>query len=73
MDTEKVITIRAKAFTGYGIEKIHAMVHTDGTVWVYDDVAKHYTNCHALSPRSQQKIRQLAGWSEKSAATRCGA
>ena len=31
-----------------------------GVVRVYDDVAGHYTTCHALSPRTQARLRRLA-------------
>ena len=60
MTKDKIITVRAKAFAGYGVEEIKALVEPDGTVRVYDDVAGYYTTCHSLSPRAEQRIRRLA-------------
>jgi hypothetical protein len=54
------IKVRAKAFTGRGIESVAVMVDADGTVRVYDDVAGHYTACHALGPHAIRRIRRLA-------------
>ena len=56
----KIVSIRTRAFTGYGIEKILAVVDRDGRVWVYDSIAGHFTTCHALTPRSIKRIQKLA-------------
>lgn len=36
-------------------------VSPDGTVSVYDDIAGHYTLCHAMTEAQQRRIRKLAG------------
>lgn len=56
----RVLSVRAYAFGGYGIENIQCKVDLDGTVRVYDPIAGHYTTCHSLSPRAQARIRRLA-------------
>lgn len=53
------ITIRAKAFTGRGIETVRVLVDSDGTIRVWDSVAGHYTRCHILSRSAQARIRKL--------------
>lgn len=58
--TSKTIRVRAKVFTGRGIETVLAMVELDGTVKVYDPIAGHYTRCHSISPQTQARIRRLA-------------
>lgn len=57
---DKVVVIRAKAFTGGRIAEQRCSVSQDGTVRVWDDVAGHYTVCHVLSRSAQQKARKLA-------------
>jgi hypothetical protein len=47
---------RARFFSNHGVETRDVMVDTDGTVRVYDDIAGHYTLCHALSARTQRRI-----------------
>jgi hypothetical protein len=59
-EDEMIITVRAKAFSGRGVETVRAMVEPDGTVRVYDDVAGYYTLVHSLSRRAQARIRRLA-------------
>lgn len=58
--TDKVVTIRAKAFSGRGIEEVRCTVDAAGTVRVYDDVAGYYTTCHSLSESAIRRIRRLA-------------
>ncbi|MCL4695469.1 MAG: hypothetical protein KJ023_00180 [Burkholderiaceae bacterium] len=58
--TQREVTVRARAFSGAGVEKIRAIVDADGAVRVYDDVAQHYTACHILGKSAQQRIRRLA-------------
>ena len=55
----KVITLKAKAFAGCGVESIKAMIDQDGKVVVYDDVAGYYTRCHSLSKSAERRIRKL--------------
>lgn len=57
---DKVVTIRAKAFSGGKIETIRCIVDADGTVRVWDAVAGYYTTCHSLSERNQARVRKLA-------------
>ena len=45
----------ARFFSNYGVETRDVMVDSDGTVWVYSDIAG-YTLCHALSARTQRRI-----------------
>lgn len=54
------LTIRAKAFTGRGVEAIRCTVDAAGSVRVWDSTAGHYTLCHSLSPAAQRRIRRLA-------------
>ena len=32
----------------------------DGTITVWDDLARHYTPCHAISRTDQERIREYA-------------
>lgn len=57
--TTKIITVRAKAFSGEGVRQHKVMV--DGAaIRVWDAVAGHYTTCHSLSAAAQRRIRKLA-------------
>jgi hypothetical protein len=56
----KTIQVRAKAFSGRGVETISVSIDSDGTVRVYDSIAGHYTVCHSLSRSAQARIRRLA-------------
>ena len=38
------------------METVRVLVDPDDTVWVHDEVAGHYTVCHALSPQTQRRI-----------------
>lgn len=60
IQTERVVTIRARAFSGDGLRKHQCLVDTDGTVRVWDPVAGHYTACHRLSAKAKAKARKLA-------------
>jgi hypothetical protein len=60
MTTETYFDTRAKAFSGQGVRTHRVSVDSDGTVRVYDNVAKHYTTCHALTERQQERIRREA-------------
>ena len=57
---KKIMTVRAKSFSGFGVQTVRCQVDQDGTVRVYDDVAGHYTACHILSASAQRRIRKLA-------------
>jgi hypothetical protein len=58
--THRIVTTRARAFSGYGMETVRCRVEADGTVLVWDSVAGHYTNCHGLSASAVRRIRRLA-------------
>ena len=55
-----IVTARAKAFSGDPIGAYKFAVDADGVVRVYDEVAGHYTVCHALGESAQKRIRKLA-------------
>jgi len=55
----KMISIRAKAFSGEGIRTHDALVEADGTVLVWDSVAGYYTSCHALSASAIRRARKV--------------
>lgn len=54
------ITAKARAFTGYPIQKHRFAVEPDGTVRVFDDIARHFTNLHGLTQSATRRIRRLA-------------
>jgi hypothetical protein len=58
--TDKIVTIRARAFSGGKVEAVRCRVESDGTVRVWDSVAGHYTTCHSLSAAAQRRARKLA-------------
>lgn len=57
---DKIVTARARAFSGEAVRKHSFMVETDGTVRVYDPVAGYYTTCHALSVKTLRRLRKIA-------------
>lgn len=54
------VTVRARAFSGAGIETVKCLIADDGTVRVYDPIAQHFTLCHALGQNAIRRIRRLA-------------
>lgn len=54
--TEKVITIRAKAFSGGKVQTCRCIADQDGTVRVWDAIAGHYTRCHSLSAAAVRRV-----------------
>lgn len=46
---------RARFFSGYPVETTRVRL-SDGRVLVWDCVARHYTTCHSLSRRAEQRI-----------------
>ena len=54
------ITCRARAFAGRGVETIRCRLDADGSVLVWDDLARHYTRCHSLGKSAHRRIRRLA-------------
>lgn len=59
------VTARAKAFSSEPVNEYKFQVEGK-TVRVLDSIAGHFTLCHSLSQRQQQRIRRLAA--QKSAA-----
>ena len=55
----KLVTVTCKAFGGR-IGTHTCSVDADGTVRVWDSVARYYTTCHSLSNRTMQRLRKLA-------------
>lgn len=58
--TDRIVTIRAKAFSGEGVRSQRVLVEADGTVLVWDSVAGHYTHCHSMSEQDQARARKAA-------------
>jgi len=58
--THVIVTARVKAFTHQPIDNYSCMVDQDGTVRVYDAIARHYTLCHALDSQTKDRIRFFA-------------
>ncbi len=58
---EKIITARARAFSGQRI-RTHKFMVSAGMVRVWDSIAGHYTTCHSLSPAATRRILRLAGF-----------
>ena len=54
------IKARAKVWSGSGVTPGRFRVDADGTVRVYDPIARHYTTCHAMSESTVRRIRRLA-------------
>ena len=65
MTSEISLTARARCFRGTTggpgiLDTFRFTVQSDGTVRVYDDVAKHYTLHHGMTQREESRIRNLA-------------
>ena len=56
--TDRIVTIRCRAFAGDRLREHRCLVSADGTVRVWDAVAGHYTTCHSMSPQAQQRARR---------------
>ena len=59
MSTSIIVSARARAFSGEGINTHKFLVSSD-TVKVWDPVAGYYTGVHALSRSACARIRKLA-------------
>jgi len=55
-----ILQARAKAFSRQPVRNYTFRVEDSGAVLVWDSVARHYTTCHALSPRAEERIRRFA-------------
>lgn len=56
----KTVSLRIRAFSTEPMGTYQCMVEPDGSVYVYDSVAGHYTRCHALSENQLRRVRRLA-------------
>jgi len=54
-----IITVRCRAFSGQPTRTHRVMVEQDGMVRVWDEVAGHYTTCHALSHATIRRIVRM--------------
>ena len=50
-------TIRCKAFSAFPIDAYRVRVYGPDDVLVYDDIAGHYTRCHAI--RDARAVRRI--------------
>lgn len=53
-------TAKFRAFSAEGIKANKYIVEADGTIRVWDAVAKHYTTCHCVSAATARRLRKLA-------------
>ena len=60
MSSLNTVTVRNAFSTERGTYR--AIVDADGTVRVWDSVAKHYTRCHSLTATQVASARRRAGW-----------
>ena len=63
--TDVKMTARARCFRGANggagiLGTYQFLIQRDGTVSVYDTIAKHYTLHHGMSPREESRIRNIA-------------
>lgn len=54
------VMARAKAFSNSGVAQYAFDVAADGSVTVFDPIAKHYTSCHSLSKSAIKRLQKLA-------------
>ena len=54
---EKIFTARIKPYTAFQRGVYGVMVDEKGVVRVWDHLGQHYTICHDLSERTQQRLR----------------
>lgn len=63
------ITMETKAFSNENRRVYRLSVDRDGTVRVWDSVAKNFTTCHCMTERSMACARRKAGHPTASTAT----
>lgn len=64
---ETKLKIRARFFSGAPIETREVIVDDDGRIYVWDEVADHYTTCHSLARSAERRIRKQASTQAPSA------
>ena len=52
------IETTCKVWAGRGPQRASVRIDNDGAVYVYDDVASHWTRCHSIAERT------IARWSK---------
>lgn len=60
MNNTTIIDLRAKAFRCEGVRNHKVSVSSDGSVRVWDSVAKHFTTCHSLSRGAVRRAKAIA-------------
>lgn len=50
-------TVKAVTTLGNKCRLYDATVESDGTILIYDDVAKHFTTCHSIASNEAKEIR----------------
>ena len=58
INDDKLVYIKARAFTGDKIRLNKCLVDSDGTVRVWDSVANSFTACHILSKAAVTRCRK---------------
>ena len=51
--------VRCRPWAGLGVVSARVSVEQDGSVLVWDSVAKHYTRCHSLGASAVRRIRRM--------------
>ncbi len=58
--TTRMITMTTKAFTAEPRQSYRLSVDEDGIVRAWDDMARYYTTCHAMTNRMMAAARRKA-------------
>ena len=56
---ERIVTARARFFSGHGIETLPCLVTADA-VLPYDGIAGHFTRNHSIRPSAERRNRRMA-------------
>ena len=59
-ETHREIWMTCRAFRCERIKSNRVRVYSDGTVWVWDNAAGHFTSCHILGRAARLRAKQLA-------------
>ena len=54
------MVVRCRPWSREGVQRARVLVHTDGSVTVFDSIAGHFTGCHSLGESAVRRIRRLA-------------
>jgi hypothetical protein len=58
--TYREVYMRCHAFRCEGIKEHRVRVYNDGTVWVWDNCANHFTQNHRLGRAARYRAKKLA-------------